>query len=235
MARIGCAVASLVLLAWPLASAAAPEPEPLVFKLLPPAGEGAGALQPVVFRLPSGYAPAQEAMRRTDGVSLSILAMYPSYAPFVAGPGRCGAIMCGDEVGAKVELATAAPPGRTGEGSLRSEMEAKTPAGSTDTTFSDAAVPDGFSEAFTVEKAALPGRAYTHSHLEYLVYRDNGGVQRVGSCGVEGAHPSCTFKSYDPVTHLAMTFTLPRANLGERDAIEAGLQALFARWRVPAP
>ena len=228
--RKALAVAALVCMA-----AGSAEPGvldgPLGFQLTPQ--DDAAALAPVALSVPHGYAPAQEAMHASTGPLLSVLMLYPSYGPFQAGPARCGSLMCGDEVGATFSLLAAPPAARAATGPLRAEMEAQMQAAGDKATFEDTPPPPGYLESFAVTKAALPGRAYTYSHTEYLTYRDASGAEQVATCGVEGPHPSCGFRSYDPATHLAMTFSLPRSALAQRDAIGSHLRAMFAAWQVP--
>ena len=205
-------------------------PEALRFRLTP--AEGSASPAPVVLNVPQGYAPAQEAMKATTGPSLSVLMLYPSYGPFQAGPARCGSLMCGDEVGATFELQDGPHAARAGTGPLRAEVEARMQAAGDKATFEDTVAPPGYTESFAVTKAALPGRAYTYSHTEYLVYQDAGGAEQVATCGVEGPHPACGFRSFDPATHLTMKFSLPRGELAQRDVIEGRLRALFASWKA---
>ena len=227
MARIARRVAAMAL-GLAVAAPGARADEPLRFTLLDGGTDGLG---PVVLQVPADYAPAQVAAKRTEGQSLSIITLYPSYAPFVTGRLRCGRILCGDEVGATVQLAAVPPPPA---GPARREMEAaaNTMPG---TVVGDAPVPPGFEDAFSVTTAAQPGRAYLHSHLDYLAYRDKEGVRQVGSCGAEGTVRACRFTSWDPATHLAMTYSFPRSALAQRDAIEARLRAMVAGWTVAQP
>ena len=193
-----------------------------------------GVQAPWLLRIPEDYVPALAAMHKTEGTEFSLLALYPSFGAFVAGAQRCGQVMCGDEVGATVRLRSE-PPAQRDVRATRATMQANQQEVERGTVFEDMPVPPGYEQAFRVTKAALPGRAYTASRVEYLVYADVSGQARLIACNAQGTGGSCRTESFDPASGIALTLTLPRGALDKRDEVDQKTRALVGSWRVPGP
>ena len=189
---------------------------------------------PWVLRIPEGYIPALAAMHKAEDIEFSLLALYPSFDPFVGGAQRCGRVMCGDEVGATVRLRSE-PPAHRDVRAMRTTMQADPQEIERGTVFEDMAVPPGYEQAFRVTRTGLPGRAYTASRIEYLVYADAAGQDRLIACNAQSATGTCRTESFDPKSGVALALTLPRDALEKRDEVDRRMRALIGSWRVPGP
>lgn len=193
-----------------------------------------GTPAPWVLRIPEDYIPALAAMHVTEGTEFSLLALYPSFGAFVAGSQRCGHVVCGDEVGATVSLRSG-PPAHRDVRAMRAAVQADPQEIGRGTVLEDIVVPAGYEQAFRVVKPALPGRAYTASRIEYLVYADASGQPHLIACNTNSASDSCRTDSFDSASGVNLALTLPRDALEKRDEVDQSIRTLIRSWRVPGP